>query len=86
MGPDAIRPSAWKIESCESFQLCWISPRSLLRAYSRKPSPSGSPYRSIQSRARSTCGHRRRAVAWSLVWRQCSAASMTNSGVASWLP
>ena len=51
IGPSASVPSAWKIESCESFQPWLNRPFSVPRAYSTKPSPSRSPWRSIQSSA-----------------------------------
>src|SRR5215472_15048537 len=86
IGASAIAPSAKLIPSQESFQPWLARPWLVLRQYSTNPSPSASPYVSIQSSARSACGSRA-AIALSLPPQRCSSPrSMTNRADASAVP
>ena len=76
-------PEANAIESKLSFQP-WLSrPRSVERWYSTKPSPSRSPYTSIQLIARSTAGTSSRSFSIGTPHRSAWPTSMTNRGVES---
>ena len=56
MGPVAIRPSANRTESAESFQPWFARPCPERSTYSNRPSPSASPKSAIQHSARSAAG------------------------------
>ena len=86
MGGEACWPSACGTPSRESFQPWFSSPRSVLRWYSTKPSPSLSPYSSIQRSAASAAGNNALPVSRSSVHIRYSAKRMRKSGVESTLP
>src|SRR6266498_3787775 len=86
MGGSARCPSAWTIESWESFHPWFRIPRGERDRYSTKPSPSMSPYSSIHRNAASAAGKSFWAKSRSPVHRKCCAYRIRNQGVASTEP
>jgi hypothetical protein len=86
IGARATEPSWNTIEFHESFQF-WLSmPCDPRRKYSTKPSPSRSPYESIQSSALRAACSSSRTIASSPLHRHSSDSRTRKSGVASTVP